>query len=106
MEQSVSTAVIVSALISLLVEWFAPFAVWWHSLTTRQKQIYMSLAVAIISAGTVGVNCAAYQQCPADWIAWTTELFLTFLAAAAANQAVHSLSKRSDASVAKLIGHE
>jgi hypothetical protein len=103
MTQNASVAAIVAAIISLLVEWSPGLAVKWHSLTAAQRQIYMALAVALVSAGTVGVNCAAYDQCPADWLAWVTQLFVSFLAAAAANQSVHQLTRRSKASVARLL---
>lgn len=103
MEQNASTAAIIAAIISLLVEWSPGVAAWWHAKTATQKQIHMAAAVALVTAGTVGVNCAAYEQCPADWLAWATQLFLTFLAAAAANQSVHRLLRRSDESVARLL---
>lgn len=95
--ENVSTAALVAVVVSLLLEWFPKLNTWWEQFTASQKRGMMALAVALISIGVTGVNCAAYQVCPADWIVAVRDVFLAFVAAAAGSQGVYSLLKRSAA---------
>lgn len=95
--ESVSVAAFVAVAVSLLLEWFPGLNTWWEKFTAAQKRGMMAAAVALISVGVAGVNCAAYDTCPADWIVFVRDVFLAFIAAAAGSQGVYALLKRSAA---------
>lgn len=95
--QNVSIAALLAVIVSMLLEWFPWLSTWWEQFTAAQKRGMMAGAVALISIGVAGVKCAAYQVCPADWIALVRDVFLVFVAAAAGQQGVYSLLKRPSA---------
>ena len=98
MNESISIAAIVATVISLLLEWFPGLAGAWDKLTAMQKQGIMAAAVAIISVVVVAGNCYWWgDTCPADWAVFLRDTLLTFIAAAAANQGVHLLTRRPTA---------
>ncbi len=92
--ENVSIAALVAVVVSLLLEWFPGLNTWWEKFTAAQKRGMMAAAVALISIGVAGVNCAAYQVCPADWLVFVRDVFLVFVAAAAGQQGVYALLKR------------
>lgn len=92
--ENVSVAALVAVIVSLLLEWFPLLNVWWEKFTAAQKRGMMAGAVALISIGVAGVNCAAYQVCPADWLVFVRDVIFVFVAAAAGQQGVYALLKR------------
>ena len=95
--ETVSLAALIAVIVSLLLEWFPGLNTWWEKFTPAQKRGMMAGAVALISVGVAGVQCAAYDVCPADWIVFVRDVFLVFVAAAAGQQGVYSLLKRKPA---------
>jgi len=95
--ENMSIAAILATVVSLLLEWFPGLRAWWEEFAAAQKQGMMAGAVAIISLGVVGLNCARGVACPADWWAVVWEVFVAFLAAATVQQGVHLLTKRRSA---------
>lgn len=87
-------AAVIATIISLLVEWFPGLATWWERFTPRQKQGVMAAVVALVSVAGVVIQCSRGGECPADWLGFIIQVFLAFLAAAAAQQGVHLLTKR------------
>lgn len=87
-------AAVIAAIISLLVEWFPGLRQAWERLTPAQKQGIMAFLVMLVSIAAVITQCSRGGECPADWLAFLVQVLITFLAAAAANQAVHLLTKR------------
>lgn len=95
MFESMSIASVVAAVVSLLLELIPGFKARWDKLTGRQKQILIALFVAVVSVGVVLGNCYWWGEvCPASWIVFLRDTFLTFLAAATVSQGIHQLSKR------------
>lgn len=93
---NVTLAAVAAVILSLLVEWFPGVREWWEGFTESQKRGIMAGAVALLSIATVAVGCArGTGACPADWLAFLVEVFLTFLAAASVQQGVHLLTKRT-----------
>ena len=92
--ENVSVAAVVAVVVSLLLEWFPGLNGWWERFTAAQKRGLMAAVVAVISLAVAGVNCAAYETCPADWLRFVVEVFLVFLGSAAAQQGVYALAKR------------
>lgn len=92
--ENVSVAAIVATVVSLLLEWFPGLRAWWEQFAAAQKRGIIAAVVAIISIAVAGINCAAYQTCPADWLRFVLEVFLVFLGAAAAQQGAYALFKR------------
>ena len=97
--QNVSISALLAVIVSLLLEWFPWLSTWWEQFTAAQKRGMMAGAVALISIGVAGVNCAAYDVCPADWLVFVRDAFLVFVAAAAGQQGVYALLKRPSAQV-------
>lgn len=95
MNENMSIAAIVATIVSLLLEWFPGLAAWWDGFTSVQKRGIMAGIVAAVSLAVVAGNCWWGDTCPANWGAWLTEWLLAFLAAAAVNQGVHQLTKRT-----------
>lgn len=93
--ENVSVAALVAVLVSLVLEWFPAVRGWWDGFSSAQKQGIMAGIVAVISIAVLGINCAAYQTCPADWLVAVRDVFLVFIAAAAGQQGVHLLTKRA-----------
>lgn len=96
METNISLAALVAVVVSLLLEWFPGLSAWWDGFSASQKRGIMAAAVGAISLAVTGINCAYYGTCPADWLATVRDVFLVFIAAAAGQQGVHLLSKRSE----------
>lgn len=92
--ENLSIAAVVATAVSLLLEWIPPLKVRWDLLSSAQKRGIMAAVVALISLIVAGVNCAAYEVCPADWIRFVVEVFLVFLGAAAAQQGAYALLKK------------
>ena len=84
--ENVSVAAVVAVVVSLLLEWFPGLNGWWERFTAAQKRGLMAAVVAVISLAVAGVNCAAYETCPADWLRFVVEVFLVFLGSAAAQR--------------------
>lgn len=96
MNENMSIAAIVAVIVSLLLEWFPGLRAWWDGFSEAQKRGLMALIVAVVSIVVVLGNCYWWgDTCPADWAAFLREILLAFLAAAAVNQGVHLLTKRS-----------
>ena len=96
MTENMSVAAIVATIVSLLLEWFPGLNTWWDGFTEAQKRGIMAAIVAAISIAALGINCAYYGTCPADWLAAVRDVVLVFIAAAAGSQGVHLLSKRTE----------
>lgn len=95
MAENMSVAAVVAVFVSLLLEWFPGLKGWWEKFTGGQKQGIMALLVAVVSVGVVLGNCYWWGEvCPANWVVFLRDTFLTFLAAATVNQGIHQLSKR------------
>lgn len=94
MMTNAGVAAVVAVLLSLLLEWFPGLATRWDELSSSRKRGIMALAVLLISASSVGLNCYVRDVCPVDWLAWVTDALLVFIAAAAGQQGVHLLTKR------------
>lgn len=95
MNDELTVSALVAVIVSLLLEWFPKLRGWWDKFSESQKRGMMALAVMLISLAVVGVNCAAYDTCPADWIVAVRDLFLIFIATAAGQQGVYALLKRA-----------
>lgn len=95
MSEQITVAALVAVLVSLVLEWFPSLRGWWDRFSEAQKRGLMAAAVAVISVGVVGVNCAYYQACPADWLVAVRDIVLVFIATAAGQQGVHLLTKRA-----------
>ncbi|MCA9240188.1 MAG: hypothetical protein KDA37_08315 [Planctomycetales bacterium] len=91
--ENASVAAIVAVVLSLLLEWFPGLTVWWEQFAEGQKRGLMAAAVMLISIAVAGINCAAYEVCPADWLVFVRDVFLVFIAAAAGQQGVYALAK-------------
>jgi hypothetical protein len=102
MSNEATFTMIAAALISLLVEWSPGVDVWWHALSETKKKQLMAAAVMLLSAGSVGVQCAA-KNCPADPWGTLGNVILVFLLSAGAQQGIHRLTRRSDESVRRLL---
>jgi hypothetical protein len=102
MSNEATFTMIAAAVISLAVEWSPGIAAWWHALPETKKQQIMALAIMFLSAGSVGVQCAA-KNCPADPWGTLGNIILVFLLSAGAQQGFHRLTRRSDESVARLL---
>ena len=96
MTENMSVAAIVATIVSLLLEWFPGLNTWWDGFTEAQKRGIMAAIVAALSIASLGVNCAYYGTCPADWLVAVRDVVLVFIAAAAGSQGVHLLSKRTE----------
>jgi hypothetical protein len=96
MENNVGLAAIVAVVVSLVLEWFPGLSTWWDTYSAAQKRGIMAAIVAAISIAALGINCAYYGTCPADWLAAVRDVVLVFIAAAAGSQGVHLLSKRTE----------
>lgn len=94
MIENASIAAIVAVVVSLLLEWFPALNGWWDGFSSSQKRGIMAAVVGVISLAVVGVNCAAYQTCPADWLATVRDIVLVFIAAAAGQQGTFLLAKK------------
>jgi hypothetical protein len=92
---TLTPALLASALLSLVLEWFPGVAGWWSGLTPARRAGINALLVALISVVSVLGNCYWWgSTCPADLWAAIAEVLLTALLAAAGNQAVHAMTKR------------
>ena len=94
MGESMTTAALLAALLSLVMEWAPKVRTWWEAQSETRKRGLMALGVAVITLATVGGNCWIYDACPADWVTTVKDVFLTFLVAAAVNQGTYGLLKR------------
>jgi hypothetical protein len=92
---TLTPALLASALLSLVLEWFPGVASWFQALTPAKRAGINALLVALISIISVYGNCKVWgSTCPADLWAAIAEVLLTALLAAAGNQAVHAMTKR------------
>lgn len=92
---TITPALLTSALLSIVLEWFPGLTGWWESLSPARKTTINALLVALISGGSVYGNCRLWgTSCPADAWAAVGEIVVTFLLAAAGNQAVHLMTRR------------
>lgn len=92
---SITPAVIVAALLSILLEWFPKLSEWWHGLTPARRAMINALLVAVASVIAVLGNCYWWgSTCPADIWQAILEILLTALLAGGGNQFVHAWSKR------------
>lgn len=90
-------AAVIAVIISLLVEWFPGLATWYDQFSSAQKQGIMAAMVMVVSIAAVFVQCQRGGECPTDWLDFLVQAFLAFIAAAAANQGVHMLTKKRTA---------
>lgn len=92
---TLTPALIVAAVLSILLEWFPKLSDWWHALTPARRAGINALLVALVSVGSVYGGCKVWgSTCPADMWAAVWEIVVTALLAAAGNQAVHGMTKR------------
>lgn len=92
---SITPAVIVAALLSILLEWSPVLSTWWQSLTAARRAMINALLVAVVSILSVLGNCYWWgTTCPADIWQAILQILLTALLAGGGNQFVHAFSKR------------
>jgi hypothetical protein len=92
---TLTPAVIASALLAIILEWFPGVASKWHALTPARRAAINALLVALVSVVSVVGNCKWWgSTCPADMWAAIADILLTAILAAAGNQAVHAMTKR------------
>ena len=92
---SVTPALLASALLSIVLEWFPGLSSWWSQLAGAKKTTINALLVALISGGSVYGKCKLWGAvCPADWWGALGEIVVVLLLAAASNQAIHAMTKR------------
>lgn len=92
---TITPALLAAAVLSIVLEWFPGLSGWWEGLSSRRKTTINALLVALISGGSVFGNCRLWgTTCPADVWAAVGEIVLTFLLAAAGNQAVYAMTRK------------
>lgn len=92
---TITPALLAGALLSIALEWFPGLAGWWETLSPARKTTINALLVALISGGSLYGGCRLWgASCPADTWAAVGSTVVTFLLAAAGNQAVHQMTRR------------
>ena len=93
--ETVTPAVIVSALLSVVLEWFPVLRAWFESLTSLQKASLNGLLIVIVSVFSVLGNCYWWgSTCPANWWEVIGGFLITALLSVAGNQSIHKMTKR------------
>lgn len=93
--ESLTPALLVSAILSIVLEWSPGLSTWWHGLTPPKRAAINALLVALVSAVSVYGGCKLWGSvCPADMWASVWQIVVTALLAAAGNQAIHGMTKR------------
>lgn len=94
MEQ-VTPAVIAAALLSLILEWFPGLGDKWEELPAAKKTAINAALVALISIASVLGRCYWWGDvCPDSFWKAISGVLVTFLLAAAANQATYQATRR------------
>ncbi len=91
-----SPALIFSALLALILEWFPGVSAWWEVLTPARRTTLNAFGVALISIAVMLLSCYRGNQCPADVWAAVGDFLLVALLSLGVNQGVHLATKRGN----------
>lgn len=91
-----SPALIFSALLALVLEWFPGVAGWWAGLSPARRTTLNAFGVAIISITAMLLSCYRGGECPADVWAAVGDFLLTALLSLGVNQATHLATRREN----------
>jgi hypothetical protein len=87
-------ALVFSALLALILEWFPGVSAWWAALSAPRKTALNAFGVALISIASMLIACQRGNECPADVWGAVSGFLLTALLSLGVNQATYQAAKR------------
>ena len=87
-------AILAGAFLAILFEYLPGLSGWYDPLSPQQKRLFMLGLMSVVTAVAFGLSCAGlFAVFACTWLgAW--DALLALVAAVAANQGVHLLTKR------------